>query len=65
MRTQPQPQKFAKSEHAKDQYRAGKHGVTFRGRNYNGGQFAPKDDGVKRFEKDSNLTHMIRKLRGA
>jgi hypothetical protein len=66
MRTGTQPQKFAKkSAHAKDQYRAGAHGVTFRGRNYNGGQFAPKDDGVKRFEKDSNLTHMIRKLRGA
>ena len=60
-----QPQKFAKkSAHAKDQYRAGAHGITFRGRNYNGGQFAPKDDGVKRFEKDSNLTHMIKKLRG-
>ena len=66
MRTQPQPQKFAKkSAHAANQYRAGVHGVTFRGRNYNGGQFAPKDDGVKRFEKDSNLTHMIKKLRGA
>jgi len=64
MRT-PQPQKFAKkSAHAKDQYRAGKHGVNFRGCQYNGGQFAPKDDGVKRFEKDSNLTHMIKKLRG-
>lgn len=64
MRT-PQPQKFAKkSAHAKDQYRAGKHGVNFRGAQYNGGQFAPKDDGVKRFEKDSNLTHMIKKLRG-
>ena len=60
-----QPQKFAKkSAHAKDQYRAGAHGITFRGRNYNGGQFAPQNDGVKRFEKDSNLTHMIKKLRG-
>jgi hypothetical protein len=66
MRTTPQPQKFAKkSAHAKDQYRAGAHGITFRGRNYNGGQFAPQNDGVKRFEKDSNLTHMIKKLRGA
>lgn len=64
MRT-PQPQKFAKkSAHAKDQYRAGKHGVNFRGAQYNGGQFAPQNDGVKRFEKDSNLTHMIKKLRG-
>lgn len=60
-----QPQKFAKkSAHAANQYRAGAHGITFRGRNYNGGQFAPQNDGVKRFEKDSNLTHMIKKLRG-
>jgi len=66
MRTAPQPQKFAKkSAHAANQYRAGAHGITFRGRNYNGGQFAPQNDGVKRFEKDSNLTHMIKKLRGA
>jgi len=67
MRTQPQPQKFAKkkSAHAANQYRAGPHGVAFRGLNYNGGQFAPQNDGVKRFEKDSNLTHMIKKLRGA
>jgi len=61
-----QPQKFAKkkSAHAANQYRAGPHGVAFRGLNYNGGQFAPKDDGVKRFQKDSNLTHMIKQLRG-
>jgi hypothetical protein len=65
MRTGPQPQKFAKkSAHAKDQYRAGAHGITFRGRNYNGGQFAPQNDGVKRFEKDSNVTAAIKKLRG-
>ena len=60
-----QPQKFAKkSAHAKDQYRAGAHGITFRGRNYNGGQFAPQNDGVKRFHKDSVVTDAIKKLRG-
>lgn len=66
MRTGPQPQKFAKkSAHAKTQYRAGTHGVIFRGSQYNGGQFAPQNDGIKRFHKDSNLTDAIKKLRGA
>lgn len=65
MRTGDQPQKFAKkSAHAKTQYRAGVHGVNFRGAQYNGGQFAPQNDGVKRFNKDSNLTDAIKKLRG-